>query len=161
MLSVKFLVTGFYFSEKTGIFCIELNLVKQKQLIFCCYNTHKHLIKDHLPQIKNAIDFNSKSYENITLIDDFNAEIFVSLMDSFCTTYHLKSLVMAPTCYKNTDKSTCIDLILTNSPRQFRATLTSEIGLSHFHKMTVAACKSEFPHQKPKMICYRNYNLLW
>ena len=38
------------------------------------YNPHKDLIKDHLPQIKKAIDYYSKSYENI-LIDNFNAEI--------------------------------------------------------------------------------------
>ena len=53
--------------------------------------------------------------------------------------------------------STSIYLILTNSPRQFQATLTLETGLADFHKMTVAAFKSEFPHQKPKMISYRNY----
>ena len=40
---------------------------------------------------------------------------------------------------------------------QFQATLTLETGLSDFHKMTVAGVKSEFPHQKPKIISYRNY----
>ena len=146
---ITFLVSGFCFSEKTEIFCVELNLRKQKWLIFCCYNPHKHLIKDHLQQIKNAIDFYSKSYENIILIGDFNVEISDSHMDSFCAIYHLKSLIKEPTCYKNPEKPTCIDLILTNSPRQFQATLTLETGLSDFHKMTVAAFKSEFPHQKP------------
>ena len=52
--------------------------------MFCCYNPHKYLIKDHLLQIKNAIDFYSKSYENIILIGDFNVETFDSHMDSFC-----------------------------------------------------------------------------
>ena len=101
--------------------------------------------------IKNAIDFYSKSYENIILIGDFNVEISDSHMDSFCAIYHLKSLIKEPTCYKNPEKPTCIDLILTNSPRQFQATLTLETGLSDFHKMTVAGFKSEFPHQKPKI----------
>ena len=55
------------------------------------------------------------------------------------------------------DKPTCIDIILTNPPWQFQATLTLEIGLSDFHKMTVAAFNSELPHKKPKMISYRNY----
>ena len=40
-------VSGFCFSEKIEIFCVELNLRKQKWLIFCCYNPHKHLIKYH------------------------------------------------------------------------------------------------------------------
>ena len=146
---ITFPVSGFCFSEKTKIFCVELNLGKQKWLIFCCYNPHKHLIKDHLPQIKNVIDFYSKSCENTILISNFNVEISDSHMDSFCTIYHPKSLIKEPTCYKNPEKPTCIDLILTNSPRQFQATLTLETGLSDFHKMAVATFKSEFPHQKP------------
>ena len=137
--------------------CLELNLRKQKWLIFCCYNSNKYLIKDYLLQTKNAIDFCSKSYENIMLIVDFNAEISDSHMNSFCVIYHLKSLIKEPSCYKNPEKLTCIDLILTNSPRQFQATLTLETGLSDFHKMVLAAFKSESPHQKPKMISYRNY----
>ena len=78
-------------------------------------------------------------------------------MDSACAIYHLKSLIKEPACYKNPEKPTCIDLILTNSPRQFQATLTLETGLLDFHKMTMTAFKSEFTHQKPKMISYRNY----
>ena len=143
---ITFPVSEFYFSK---IFCVELNLRKQNWLIFCCYNPHKHLIKDNLLQIKNAIDFYPKSYENIILIGDFNAKISDSHMDSFCAIYHLKSLIEEPTCYKNPEKPT-LDLILSNFPRQFQATLTLETGLSDFHKMTVAAFKSEFPHQKQK-----------
>ena len=71
---ITFPVSGFCFSEKTEIFCVELNLKKQKWLIFCCYNPHKHLIKDHFQQIKNAIDFHFKSYENIILIGDFSVQ---------------------------------------------------------------------------------------
>ena len=39
-----------------------------------------YLIKDHLQQIKNAIDVYSKFYENIILISDFNVEISDSHM---------------------------------------------------------------------------------
>ena len=62
---ITFPVSGFCFSEKTEIFCVELNLRKQKWLIFYGYIPHKHLIKDHLQQIKNAIDFYCKSYEKL------------------------------------------------------------------------------------------------
>ena len=72
---VTFPVSGFCSSKKTQIFCVELNLRKQKWLIFCCYNPPKYLIKDRWPQIKNVIDFYSKCYENIILIGDFNVEI--------------------------------------------------------------------------------------
>ena len=120
LLKVTFPVSGFCFSEKTEIFLVELNLRKQKWLIFCCYNPHKHLVKDHLQQIKNSIDFYSKSYENIILIGDFNVEISDSHMDFFCAIYHLKSLIKQPTCYKNPEKPSCIDLILTNSLGNFK-----------------------------------------
>ena len=76
---ITFLVSGFCFSEKTEIFCVELNLRKQKWLILCCYNKHKPVIKDHLLQI-------------------------IWTMDSFCAIYHLKSLIKEPTCYKNPEK---------------------------------------------------------
>ena len=71
--------------------------------------------------------------------------------------FHLKSLIKEPTYYKNPEKPTCIDLTLTNSSKQFQATLRSETGLSCFHKMVLAAFKLESPHQKPKLISYLNY----
>ena len=64
---ITFHLSGFCFSEKTEKFCVELNLGKRKWLIFCCYSPHKHLIKDHLLQIKNPIDSYSKSYEKSVL----------------------------------------------------------------------------------------------
>ena len=76
---IIFLVSEFCFSEETDIL-LELNLRKQKWLILCCYNPHKHQIKDHLLQIKNGIDFYCKSYENIILISDLNLEISVLFM---------------------------------------------------------------------------------
>ena len=82
---------------------------------------------------------------------------FLIVIWTLCAIYHLKILIKKPTCYKNPEKPVCIDLILTNSPVQFQATLTLETGLSDFPKMTVAAFKSEYPHQKSKMISYQNY----
>ena len=65
-------------------------------------------------------------------------------------------VIKEPACYKNTDKPACIDLISTNSSRQFKATLALETALSDFYKIAVTAFKSEFPYQKPKKIAYRN-----
>ena len=90
------------------------------------------------------------------LIGDFNAEISNSHVDPFCAIYHLKSLIKEPTCYKNPDTPAYIDLIII-SPTQFQVTLALETGLSDFHKMTVAAFKSQFRHQKSKMISYGAY----
>ena len=45
---------------------------------------------------------------------DFNADLSNNFVDSFCVSYSIKSLVKKPTCFKNPDNPTCINLILTN-----------------------------------------------
>ena len=37
-------------------------------------------------------------------------------MESFCESYRFKSLIKDPTCFKNPENPSCINLILTNSP---------------------------------------------
>ena len=62
------------FLNEIEIFCIELSLRKKKWLIFCGYNSHKHLLKHHLFQIESAINFDSNTYENLIVLGDFNVE---------------------------------------------------------------------------------------
>ena len=78
-------------------------------------------------------------------------------MQDFCDVYNLKCLVKEPTCFKNPENPSCIDLILTNKPRCFQNTMVIESGLSDFHKLTVTVMKTHFPKQSPKVIVYRNY----
>ena len=84
--------------------------------------------------------------------------VVVDSMHELCDVYNLKSLDKAPTCYKNPDNPSCIDLILANKPCSFQNTTVFESGLSDFHKFTVTIMKSYyFAKQVPKVICYRNY----
>ena len=78
-------------------------------------------------------------------------------MKSFCENYNLKSLIKQPTCYKNPNKPTCIDLILTNVPRMFQSTCVLETGLSDFHLMTVTVMRKTFKKMRPRVINYRSY----
>ena len=64
----------------------------------------------------------------------------------FCGNYNLTSMINKITCYKNADKPTCIDLILTNSPGSFQNSCVKETGLADFHKMIVTVMK--LSHQK-------------
>ena len=41
-------------------------------------------------------------------------------MVTFCKYYNLANLIKQPTCFKNPEKTTCIDPILTNKPRSFQ-----------------------------------------
>ena len=133
-------------------FCIELNLRKKKWLLFCIYNPHNRFIKHHLKELGKAIEFYSKTYENIITMGDFNAEISEPNLASFCTFYNFKSLINKPTCYVNPDNPSCIDLILTNCPNYFHNSSTFETGLLHFHKLILTHFKSEIPQQQPNII---------
>ena len=79
-------------------------------------------------------------------------------MQSSCNNYSLKSLIRQPTCYKNFEKPTGIDLILTNMPRSFQGTCVIETGPSNFHLMTLTVMRKFFKKIKPRIINYRSYN---
>ena len=116
---------------------IELNFRKKKWRLSCSYNPNKNNISNRLQRLKNSLDLYSAKYENIILIGDFNVSPEESHMETFCESYGLKNLIKVPTCYKNPQKPSCIDLILTNSPLSFQSSGVIETGLSDFHKMTV------------------------
>ena len=78
-------------------------------------------------------------------------------MSEFCAIYNLKNLVKEPTCFKNPNNPSCIDLMLTNRYRSFMNTTVIETGLSDFHKMTVTVLKTYFKKVPPKIISYRDF----
>ena len=69
----------------------------------------------------------------------------------------MKNIVKQKTCFKNPDRPTCIDLILTKSSRSFQDTCTVETGLSDFHKLVVTVLELYFPKQKPYIQTFRDY----
>ena len=91
------------------------------------------------------------------MIGDFNSDVNQSCMKAFFESYNLSSLIKEPTCYKNPQNPSCIDLILTNSPYSFQNSCVIETGLSDFDKMTVTVTKTSYEKLKPRIICYRDY----
>ena len=81
-------------------------------------------------------------------------------MKDFCSSCCLKSLIKQPTCFKNPDNTSCIDLIFASTPRSFHSTCVIETGLSDFHRMTVSVLKMHFRKLPPKVISYRNFKKL-
>ena len=138
-------------------FFVELNLRSKKWLLGCSYNPHRDKIAPHLKNISTALDKLSSKYENIILLGDFNVEIEEKNISDFTNIYNLRSLIKEKTCFKNPENPSCIDLILTNSPRSFQNSSVFETGLSDFHKMVVTVMKQHFPKLKPKVINYRDY----
>ena len=94
----------------------------------------------------------SKTYDKILIAGDFNAQVSDIKLDTFCSIWNLKSLGKEPTCFKNPNNPSCIDLFLTNTIRSFQETQVFETGLSDFHKLVVTVLKSTFPKLPPKII---------
>ena len=90
---------------------------------------------------------------------DFNSEMCEEPMNNFCSLYNLKNLIKSPTCFKNPDNPTYIDLILINKHRSFQNTSVIETGLSDFHRLTITVMRVNFQKQIPKVLNYRNYKL--
>ena len=138
-------------------FYVELNLRNSKWLINCSYNSHKNNIGTHLDRISQSLDVFSSNYERFLLVGDFNVAVEETHMKSFCENYALTNLIRQPTCYKNPDCPTCIDLMLTNVPRSFQSTCIVESGLSDFLMMTLTVMRKSFKKFQPKIINYRSY----
>ena len=115
----------------------------------CSYNPHKSEIKKDLTGLRNSLDLYYTKYEKILILGDFNVEIEEANMKSFCENYNLRSLTKQPTSYKNPNKLTCIDLILTNVPRMFQSTCVLETGLSDFHLIAVTVMRKTFNKMRP------------
>ena len=54
-------------------------------------------------------------------------------MEDFYSLNSLESLISKPTCYKNHENPTCIDLISTNNPGYFQHSNVFETDISDFH----------------------------
>ena len=100
-------------SANTEAFLGELKINKKKWLLCCSYNPHKALIEKHMNELGKALDIYLHKYDHILPIGNFNSEINKRSMHNFCNVYNLESLSNTPTCFKNPENPSCIDLLLT------------------------------------------------
>ena len=137
-------------------FCMEKRIRNSIWLLCCSYNPRKLQIASHIQEISNGIDASCKKYENILIMGDFYADVKEVSLRLFCNQYKLKSPNKDPTCYKNIDNPSCIDLLLTNSAKSFENTCTIETSLSDLHKLVVTVLNEKHERMPPKVIQYRN-----
>ena len=62
------------------------------------------------------------------------------------------------TCFKNSEKPSCIDLILTKKPKSFQSACVIETRLSDFQRMIVFVLKMHFRKLPPGVINYSNFS---
>ena len=91
------------------------------------------------------------------MLGGFNEEMSNLQMNEFCALYNFTIRIKEPTRYKNVDKLTSIDHILTNHARYFQHSGIYETGLSDFHKLIFTVLKMFYSKQKPRIIKYRDY----
>ena len=146
------------FAEDIESIIFEINLHKRKWLLCGGYNPHKNSIEYFLDHISTALDTYVSSYDNILLLGDFNCEASENPMANFCGKYALKNLIKEPTCFKNIENPSSIDVILTNKHRSFIHSMVLETGLSDHHKLTITVLKTKFSKLNSKTVNYRCYN---
>ena len=54
------------------------------------------------------------------LLGDFNVSVEDTSAKNFCRSYNLISTINKPKIYKNPDRTSCTDLILTSCPQSFQ-----------------------------------------
>ena len=140
-IPAKFLSTDTKMTE--GLYT-GLNFHKRKYLLCCSYNPNKKKIRNHLDRLRRNLDLHSSEYQHIILFGDFNVETKEPCMQSFLELYGIRNLIWELTCYKNSEKPSSIDLILTNSSSNFQNPCEIEIFLSDFHIMSITVMKTTF-----------------
>ena len=88
-------------------------------------------------QLCKKFDLYSSKYENFIALGDFNAEMTNTHMEEFSSVYNFKNLIKDPTCFKNPEKPTLIDHILTNYTRCFQHSGVYQTDLSDFRRLTL------------------------
>ena len=121
------------------------------------YNPNNDSIIYFLSRVSKGMDMYLNDYQNIILLGHFNSPITNHTMSEFCQRYNLHNLINEPTCYKNPNNPSSIDMILTNQINNFKNFKTIETGLSDHHKMIITMMKTKFKKKEPKIVKYRSY----
>ena len=138
-----------------GMF-VKLNFKKTKWLLFGPYHPLSQNDQYYFEALDKALDCYS-SYDRIVLIGDFNSEDHETCMETFLYQHNFTNIVKEGTCFKNSSKSSTIDLFLTNNSSYFQNTKIFFTGLPDFHKLVTRTLKISIPKNKPLQINYRNY----
>ena len=106
----------------TNVECIfiEISIRKKNWLLCCSYNPYKSNISTHMHHLSKGLDIYMNKYDNILFLGDFNSETSENYLDDFCNVYNLRNIVTEPTCFKNPENPSCIDLFLINRPQCFQ-----------------------------------------
>ena len=87
------------------------------------------------------------SFENITLLGDFNMTPEYKKLQHFTDAFSLEHLINETTCFKGSPS--CINLIITYRKSYFKNTCVTVPGISDLHKLTAVSLKSQILKAPP------------
>jgi len=137
---------------------LETHIRKEKCFFVLIYkppNVGNAALSNFLESVCNICFAESKT---VYIIGDLNVNMLNSshaLIDTF-NILNLKNVIKKPTCFKNIESPTLLDVIITNTPKRLASTVNVDLGISDFHNFVGAATKLGLPPNGPKVITYRS-----
>ena len=137
-----------HLEKETEAIYLEINIRLRKWLTVGLYKPPNQNNSLFLENMSQNLSRYLNSYENITLLGDFNMSPEDRNLQHFKDTFRLEHLISEPTCLKGS--SSCIDLIITNRKSYFKNTRVTVTGISDFYKLTAVTLKSQILKAPPK-----------
>ena len=95
-------------------FFLEINVCKKKKwLLSCSYNPTKMEISNRFAELRKNADLYLTKYDQFLFLGDFNAGVEDSSVKNIYSSYNLTGMINRPTSFKNPEKPSCVDVILT------------------------------------------------
>ena len=142
---------------------LELTISNKKWFIMFAYKSPIESNKlTFFNEVSNTLNKTVNKYDIILVTGDLNINFSNSKMDTnnylndFIDTFSLANIVNSKTCFK-TLNGTLLDVMLTNKPKFFCKTCTTETGLGDYHKMILTFLRTSFRRIPSKNIVYRDY----
>ena len=130
------------FQKDIQCIAMELNVANKKYVTFSVYRPPKQNIRYFLNSLSKGLDFYSKHYENICILD-FNATPSNPRLTLLLENQNLKSIIKNPTCFKSSNVL-ATDLILTNNSYLYQKSQSFETGASDHHRLICTMLKSKY-----------------
>lgn len=108
-----------------------------------------------------VLDRISEKYENHVIMGDLNFDMLdkskCETVSDICDIFDLSNMIKEPTCYTANNKSTLLDVILTNNTSCMGKILNFNCGLSDVHNLIACQLKIDIPSNKSKWSHYRSF----
>ena len=132
-------------------------LLNSKWLILGTYISPSQNESTCVSEIQKLLTYFRSSYDNISLLGDFNMSYSNKNMKDLCDIFELNRLIKDPTCFKRSSPS-CIDNFCTNKMSMFFNSSTVKTGISDHHRLICTILRSTFCKGPAKFIHNRSYN---